>query len=116
MISDVLEFYGLDQRISQLKGWQSIHCPFHDDNQASASVNLDVDGFKCHGCGVSGDALKLIQEQEGLPDRASAEQFAKEELGISDGDIPRRNSSGRTLPGITKHLPRSRPRIPSRGR
>lgn len=111
----MLAYYGLD-RVKKRKGWQSIRCPFHDDEQASASINLDLNGFKCHGCGISGDALKIIKDQEDLPDRASAEQFAQEELGISHKDIREGSSSGRPVPGGTKHLPAGRPKIPSRGR
>lgn len=45
-------------------GWIPVRCPYHGDNTASASVNLDVQRFRCHACGVRGDAYDLIQEWE----------------------------------------------------
>ena len=47
-------------------GWQKMLCPFHDDTHPSAAVNHKVNGFICHSCGVSGDAVKLIRDHWGL--------------------------------------------------
>ena len=46
-------------------GWRKMRCPFHDDSTASAAVNFDINRFKCHGCGVSGDTYDLIQLKNG---------------------------------------------------
>jgi DNA primase len=46
-------------------GWRKMRCPFHDDSTASSAVNFDINGFKCHGCGVSGDTYDLIRLQRG---------------------------------------------------
>ena len=44
--------------------YKSIHCPFHEDRTASASINQY--GFKCHSCSRTGDALKMIMEVRGV--------------------------------------------------
>lgn len=67
----VLARYGADVR--ERSGWQPLRCPFHDDQTASASVNVDIGGFKCLACGVSGDVYKLLMEQEGISFREAAE-------------------------------------------
>ncbi len=61
-IVKVLKHYGAD-RVPEGRGWRAMRCPFHDDTNASASVN-NGEAFHCHACGVSGDALKIIMEQE----------------------------------------------------
>lgn len=57
-------------------GWVRMRCPFHDDNDPSAAVNHDLQGFECKGCHVKGDAVKLLQTQSHLPFR---EALAKAE-------------------------------------
>ena len=63
-IAAVLSRYGLE--VPERTGWRPVQCPFHDDRSASASVNTDLGGFRCHGCGVSGDAYRLLMEREGI--------------------------------------------------
>ena len=41
-------------------------CPFHQEKTASFSVNQTRQFYKCFGCGVGGDAIKFVQEIEGL--------------------------------------------------
>ena len=44
--------------------WTKIRCPFHDDRRPSASVNALY--FRCHACGMHGDAIQLVMEKEGI--------------------------------------------------
>lgn len=46
-------------------GWRSMRCPFHEDSNASAAVNIDEGAFTCHACGVHGDAWALIMAADG---------------------------------------------------
>lgn len=64
-IRAVLEAHGAT-RVPVTNGWASMRCPYHKDRDASASVNATLSKFRCHGCGVHGDALDLIQHHEGV--------------------------------------------------
>jgi len=41
-------------------------CPFHQEKTPSFSVNQTRQFYKCFGCGVGGDAIKFVEEIEGL--------------------------------------------------
>jgi putative DNA primase/helicase len=48
----------------------SVVCGFHDDHNASGSIYLGTDGrsrYKCHSCGVTGDAADIIALSTGRP-------------------------------------------------
>jgi len=55
--------------LRRTEGWAQGHCPFHDDQRASFSVRLSVDGtgvWKCFaGCGV-GDLVAFHMRRTGL--------------------------------------------------
>lgn len=44
---------------------QNVLCIFHDDKEASLSVNLKKGIFYCHGCGEKGDVYSFVMKQEG---------------------------------------------------
>jgi len=88
LIEKVLEHYGADLHRTHGTGWRPIKCPFHDDRMASGSVNLDKGAFRCHACGVKGDAIGLIKTQEGIG-YVDALRFAEDSLGAVVGDISR---------------------------
>lgn len=52
-----------------------IHCPLHEDNHPSMSVNMVKGVWKCHSCGEGGDGWTLIKLKEGL-DFDGAREFA----------------------------------------
>jgi DNA primase len=41
-------------------------CPFHQEKAPSFSVSPDRGTYHCFGCGVGGDAIRFVQELEGL--------------------------------------------------
>ena len=41
-------------------------CPFHEEHTPSFSVDGQEKLYHCFGCGVGGDAIKFVQEKEGL--------------------------------------------------
>lgn len=49
-------------------GWAQALCPFHDDRDASLSVNLDSPrgGFRCFACGEHGDMVRFHEKTTGL--------------------------------------------------
>lgn len=54
-------------------GWASMRCPFHADNNPSASVNLKDNKFRCHVCDVGGDVVDVVALHEGLTTREAME-------------------------------------------
>lgn len=42
-------------------------CPFHQEKSPSFHVNPERGFYHCFGCHVSGDAIRFVQESEGLP-------------------------------------------------
>ncbi|GAA9970834.1 hypothetical protein VN0935_15070 [Helicobacter pylori] len=52
-------------------------CPFHDERSASFMVSHEKNIYHCFGCGVSGDALKFLQEYKKLSFIEAVEEVAK---------------------------------------
>ncbi|MFB1341624.1 DNA primase [Helicobacter pylori] len=52
-------------------------CPFHDERTASFIVSPEKNIYKCFGCGVSGDALKFLQEYKKLSFIEAVEEVAQ---------------------------------------
>lgn len=78
-IADVLEHYGVwDLRVRD--GWQSVKCPFHDDNVFSGSANLFEDRYYCHACGVQGDILDIVKSAELFSSIKEAKDWIEENL------------------------------------
>jgi DNA primase len=63
-LSAALSYYGA--RVPDRTGWVSIKCPFHNDAQASAAVNLRDQVFDCFVCDIYGDVYTIIMHQEGI--------------------------------------------------
>lgn len=51
-------------------------CPFHEEHTPSFSVDAQEKLYHCFGCGVGGDAIRFIQEKEGLPFGEAVELLA----------------------------------------
>lgn len=63
-IAPILEYYGADLGRVNRSSWSKIRCPFHDDTNASASVNLSLNRFSCHAFCLdrqTEDSLGLIR-------------------------------------------------------
>ena len=71
------------------KTWVKTICPFHPDTVASAAVNYRANAFNCLGCGVKGDAVKLLIDQKGIR-YAEAVKLAAQLSETSGDQIPRR--------------------------
>ncbi len=57
-------------------------CPFHNEKSPSFSVSHSKQFYHCFGCGVSGDAIKFLQEFDRLSFVEAVEQLAKT-LGLT---------------------------------
>ena len=94
-IKAVLEHYGATLRRDH--GQANLKCPFHGDSHQSGTANLDKNLFVCFACGVQGNSLQIIAQQEGC-DIREATKFAERTLGHSIKEVPGKYSSGRRLP------------------
>ncbi|WRG58754.1 DNA primase [Helicobacter pylori] len=52
-------------------------CPFHEERSASFIVSPEKNIYHCFGCGVSGDALKFLQEYKKLSFIEAIEEVAQ---------------------------------------
>jgi DNA primase len=74
-------------------------CPFHDEKTPSFNVNPANGFYKCFGCGVGGDLITFVQEQEHLSFVEAIEVLARK-AGVEvtyeqGGAAPRQQSSER---------------------
>jgi len=68
---ELLDHYGAE--LPDGDGWSSMRCPFHTDNNPSASVNLKDGKFRCHVCDIGGDVVDVVALEEGLTTREAME-------------------------------------------
>lgn len=94
-LGPVLIHYGAS-RLPGGYGWRTMRCPFpeHNDSNASARVNLEAGGFVCLACGISGDAIKIIRQREGMTFNEAIE-FAREVFGASVDSVSKSVPRGR---------------------
>lgn len=60
--------------------WQKFLCPLHVEERPSASVNLELNRWKCHACDISEDSLDVIMREEGIGFR-EAQEWASARFG-----------------------------------
>ncbi|GAA8133572.1 hypothetical protein HpDR130_11100 [Helicobacter pylori] len=53
------------------------YCPFHEERSASFIISPEKNIYHCFGCGVSGDALKFLQEYQKISFIEAVEEVAK---------------------------------------
>jgi len=94
-ILPILQHYGMAEPNNTI-GWVKVKCPFHNDRQASATVNQELNVFKCFACEVSGDTYNIIMKHERKSYR-EAYAIAEEVTGISGKSLPNLSASGRRL-------------------
>jgi DNA primase len=71
-IAALLQSRGIDAEPAE--GWVRTECPWHKDDNPSASFNESAGRFTCHACSLSGTAEQVLVEAEGLtPEQAAAE-------------------------------------------
>jgi DNA primase len=56
-------------------------CPYHEEKSPSFSVSPEKSFYYCFGCGVGGDAIKLIMDLKSLP-FAEAVSHLAERFGV----------------------------------
>ena len=94
-IKDILEHYGASLRSTY--GQINLRCPFHSDSHQSGTANLDKQIFMCFACGVQGNSLQIICQQEGV-DIREAKRIAETITGQGNSQVRGKYSSGGGLP------------------
>lgn len=87
-VSDVAHVHG--------DRYQWMLCPFHPDTKPSARIKEF--GFTCFACGVKGDAIKLIRDQEGV-DYQTAVSILQGRVGDEDQSSAPERQFGQSLLG-----------------
>ena len=66
-LSEVFSHYGIEVDAKNLNAQSfRIHCPFHEDDRPSCSVNPGKKVFNCFACGEQGNVLDFIAGIEGF--------------------------------------------------
>lgn len=91
-LEPVLQYYGHDTS----KGPGKIQCQFHEDDHPSATWNDRT--FKCHACGVWGDAVRIVKEQEDVGWR-EAYEIAAGIAGDEHGSVAEEPGPRGGIPG-----------------
>ena len=66
-------------------------CPFHQDKEASLSINTETGLYFCHACGEKGNALQFLQRKDGIDFKEALQRLK----GISDTE-PQSKASRKT--------------------
>ena len=102
-IKAVLEHYGASIRRDH--GQVNLKCPFHGDTHQSGTANLDDNVFVCFACGVQGNSLQLITQQERCTIHEAA-RIAEGFTGVSSNQISGKHLSSGRLPKKQGYLNR----------
>src|SRR4051812_505783 len=74
---DMVELVGARSDLRRVGSRWTGLCPFHDERTPSFSVNAENKLYHCFGCDASGDAIKFVQETEGLTFAETLEVLAE---------------------------------------
>lgn len=77
--------YGVDYPFEDR--WVAIHCigPDHNDSEESASVHGTRGAYRCHACGLRGNAITLLARMEGSS-FSDAEKILKDSDESASGE------------------------------
>ncbi|WP_189855154.1 CHC2 zinc finger domain-containing protein [Streptomyces noursei] len=68
--------------------WRKVCCPLHRESNPSASVNLELNRWKCFVCGLSEDSYDVIMREKEIGFR-DAQEWADSRFGpIGEGLLP----------------------------
>ncbi|HEX8647261.1 MAG TPA: DNA primase [Thermoleophilaceae bacterium] len=73
---DMVELVGARTDLKRVGSKWSGLCPFHDERTPSFTVDAEHKLYHCFGCGEGGDAIRFVENTEGLDFRESVEYLA----------------------------------------
>lgn len=86
-IEMVLRELGVSSARGSWSDWEAVNCPFHDDRNASASMNCQLGLFKCHACdapcpdtGKAGDIIDVAKYHLGTDSFTEALDWLRKEF------------------------------------
>jgi DNA primase len=79
-----------------------IHCPFHEDDRPSCSVNPGAKVFNCFACGEQGNVLDFIAGMEGLDPKAEFRAVLETAIEIIGHNPTPQKSARKKNPNIAK--------------
>lgn len=92
-IDELLANYGWTDQPAMRSGWQPTPCPFHEDHNPSAQVEMMENRFRCFGCDVQGDIVDIVQQVELLADVREAKRYLEEHFLGESSELDTRESS-----------------------
>lgn len=105
-IKDVAERLGIELG----NGRQNARCfneqaHKHGDRNRSLGLDERVNLFKCFGCGIAGDTIKLVELVEGKGFRGACEYLSQTHGVKLDTEITERPNGGKPTPNFTRKSP-----------
>jgi DNA primase len=73
---DMVELVGTRTDLKRVGSRWTGLCPFHDERTPSFSVDAEHKLYKCFGCGEGGDAIRFVEDTEGLDFKEAVEYLA----------------------------------------
>ncbi|MDQ3934610.1 MAG: DNA primase [Actinomycetota bacterium] len=73
---DMIELVGARTDLRRVGSRWTGLCPFHDERTPSFTVDAEHKLYKCFGCGEGGDAIRFVEDTEGLDFLEAVEYLA----------------------------------------
>lgn len=88
----IAQKFGLDE---SRKDWQSVHCPFHHDTNASAAINFSLNRFTCSAGCDGRDLKRFVADVKGVRVKKKAAPFLVQM--DAEGQITKRSVKAHTV-------------------
>ncbi|QUI30665.1 hypothetical protein H9W91_07160 [Streptomyces alfalfae] len=95
-IAEIFHYFHPEVSIPKTGQWRKICCPVHRESNPSASVNVEINRWKCFVCCLSEDSYDVIMREMGCGFR-EAQEWANSRFG-GGGEgllLPDERESGR---------------------
>ncbi len=98
-MKDVLDHYGIETGSGDS---YRIHCPFHDDDRPSCSINEPKKIFNCFACGEQGNVLDFIGGMEGYDPKKDFRKILEKAVAIMGHNPTPERKSRQSQPADTE--------------